>query len=103
MTVTRRQALIGLGVAAGAAAVALVLIQRRREAQGHTPAWNDPQQPPTGTGGQPMANDVPLPARPTPAASWGAVRPGSPRINLGSNVMREYPGTLVDDPESLVR
>lgn len=96
----QRKHMVALGVAAGAAAVVVVMLQRGHERARRTPSWNDPQQPVEGTGGQPAEG---LPLAPSPAASWHAVRPGSPRMQAGSVVMRHYAPTLVDDPESLVR
>ena len=96
----RRDVIITIAAVAGAAAGVLILIQRKHVADRSTPAWTDPQQPVDGTGGQP-ANGLPL--APSPAASWAAVRPGSPRLGAGSTIMRTYRGNLVDDPESLVR
>lgn len=98
---TRQHALIAAGAVAGAAAAAFWAIQRRHEAARQTPDWGDPQQPAVGTGGQLLGQ--PVPPSPDPVASWCAVRPGSPRLNGGSKVMRTYAATLVDDPESLVR
>lgn len=96
----RKHALVGLGAVAGAAAVVFIMIQRGHAKARQTPDWNDPQQPVEGVGGQP-ANGLPL--APSPAASWNAVRPGSPRMGAGSVVMRNYAPSLLDDPESLVR
>lgn len=96
----RKTGLITAGAVAGAAVAAFVIVQRRHVAQRSTPDWKDPGQPVEGTGGEP-ANGLPL--APSPAASWNAVRPGSPRLQAGSRIMREYAPTLVDDPESLVR
>jgi hypothetical protein len=96
----RKHALIVLGAVAGAAAVVIVVMQRRHEHVRSTPDWRDPGQPVEGTGGQPA---VGLPLAPSPAASWNAVRPGSPRLDAGTRIMRDYAPTLVDDPESLVR
>jgi len=96
----RKQLLVTLGVAAGAAAVVVIVLQRGHEQAGRTPDWHDPGQPVEGTGGQPANN---LPLMPSPVASWNAVRPGSPRLSAGSRIMRDYAPTLLDDPESLVR
>lgn len=95
----RKQSLVTLGAVAGAAAVIIIMLQRGHEKARRTPAWNDPQQPVEGTGGEPTG----LPLMPSPVASWNAVRPGSPRLGAGSVVMRDYHPTLLDDPESLVR
>lgn len=97
---TRRHAIMVAAAAAGAAVAAVWLVQQRHVANRTTPDWNDPQQPVDGTGGQPAEG---LPLAPSPAASWNAVRPGSPRISAGSRIMRTYTANLVDDPESLVR
>lgn len=97
----RRDAIITAGAVAGAAVAVAVFIQRRHEAKRRTPDWKDPQQPVEGTGGLGEASGLPL--APSPVASWLAVRPGSPRMQAGSHIMRSYAGNLVDDPESLVR
>lgn len=97
---TRQHGLIAAGAVAGAAVAAFWLVQQRHVAQRSTPDWNDPQQPVEGTGGQPADG---LPLAPSPVASWNAVRPGSPRMDGGTRIMRTYSPTLVDDPESLVR
>jgi hypothetical protein len=99
--VNRRDTLITVGAVAGAAVGVFVFIQRRHESKRRTPDWKDPQQPVEGSGG--IAEAHGLPARPSPAASWAAVRPGSPRLEAGSRLMRTYGPNLVDDPESLVR
>lgn len=97
---TRRQIIIAVAAGVGAAAAAVWLVQQRHQAGRRTPDWRDPGQPVEGTGGQPAQG---LPLAPSPAASWNAVRPGSPRLGAGSVIMRTYAGNLVDDPESLVR
>jgi hypothetical protein len=102
MELERKHALYALGVAAGAAAVAVVMFQRRHDATRATPDWNDPAQPIEGTGGLGQATGLPL--MPSPGASWHAVRPGTPHMRAGSRLMRDYgAATLADDPESLVR
>jgi hypothetical protein len=97
----RRDTILTIGAVAGAAAGLFVFIQRRHEAKRRTPDWKDPGQPVEGTGGLAQAHGIPT--VPSPAASWAAVRPGSPRLQAGSRIMRTYAGNLVDDPESLVR
>lgn len=89
------------GAVAGAAVVAFWYIQRRAETTRSTHDWGDPAQPKTGAAGQPTGGGFPV--SPDPVASFHAVRPGSPRLQAGSRLMRTYPATLVDDPESLVR
>lgn len=96
----RKHALWACGAAAGAAAFAFWYIQRRAEDNGSTHDWGDPDNPRTGAAGQPTA---PFPGGPDPLAAWHAVRPGTPHMTAGSRVLRTYAGTLVDDPESLVR
>lgn len=96
----RKHALICGGAVAGAAVIAFWWIQKRHEIKRTTPDWGDPQNPDTGAAGQPSG---PFPASPDPVAAFFAVRPGSPRMQAGSKVMRHYPSTLIDDPESLVR
>jgi hypothetical protein len=98
--VTRKRALIVGGAVAGAAVLTFWWIQRRAEQKRSTPDWSDPADPATGAAGQPSG---PFPAGPDPVAAFHAVRPGTPHMQAGSRIMRHYPGTLVDDPESLVR
>ena len=97
---TRQHALLGVAAAAGAAVAAVWIVQQRHASARITPDWHDPGQPVEGTGAQPAMG---LPLAPSPAASWHAVRPGSPRLGAGSVIMRTYAPSLVDDPESLVR
>ena len=94
----RTKVIIGATVAgAVAAGVLWVIAQRHRESR-QSPAWTDPETPPEGTAG--LAASIGLaPAR----AAWCAARPGDPGLRSGSRVMRSYAGTLVDDPESVVR
>lgn len=92
----RRKLLLGAGAAGLLAAAVLWLVQQRAAAKRSTPAWTDPEQPPEGTAGQPVA-------LPTSSASWSAARPGDPGMRGGARIMRSYSGTLVDDPESVVR
>jgi len=98
--VTRKRVLISVGAAAGAAVAVFWLIQKRHEIAKRLPDWGDPQQPVDGTAGQLTTG---IPATPSPAASWCAVRPGTPHMLAGSTIKRIYASTLVDDPESLVR
>lgn len=97
---SKRHALIVGGAVAGAAVLAFWWIQQKAAADRSMPDWGDPNRPPTGTGGQPT---TPFPAGPDPVAAYHAVRPGNPRMQAGSRILRTYPSTLVDDPESLVR
>jgi hypothetical protein len=99
--VDRKHAVIAGGAVAGAVFAVFIAIQRKHVADRTTPDWGDPEQPAVGTGGQ--LSGMPVPPSPDPTSAWGAVRPGSPRLNAGSRIMRTYPATLVDDPESLVR
>lgn len=92
----RKKLMIGAGVAGLLAAALLWFIQQRAAAKRRTPAWTDPEQPPEGTAGQPVA-------LPTGSASWSAARPGDPGMRGGSRIMRSYAPTLADDPESVVR
>lgn len=89
----------GLVVGVGVAGL-LVLVQRRAAQRRATPAWSDPQQPPLGTAGQPVAMQM---AVPTTLDAWGAARPGHPAMGGSKRVMRHYATTLKDDPGSLVR
>lgn len=97
---TRKRVLIVAGAVAGAAVAACWWIQQCHVKKGRTHEWGDPANPKSGAAGQPTSG---FPAGPDPVASFHACRPGSPRLGAGSRVMRTYPGTLVDDPESLVR
>jgi hypothetical protein len=99
--VNRKQGLIAVGAAAGAAFAVFIAIQRAHAKALATPDWGDPEQPAVGTGGQLLGQ--PIPPSPDPVAAWFSVRPGSPRLNAGSRIMRTYASTLVDDPESMVR
>lgn len=94
----QRKIIIGAVVAGAIGAGALWVIQQRHQKRRETPAWTDPEQPPEGTGGVAVSVGLP-PAR----AAWCAARPGDPGLRSGSRVMRTYAGTLVDDPESVVR
>jgi hypothetical protein len=101
VSVNRQQGLIAAGAAAGAAFAVFIAIQRKHASVRATPDWGDPEQPAVGTGGQ--LQGMPVPPSPDPVASWFSVRPGTPRLNAGSRIMRTYAATLVDDPESMVR
>lgn len=92
----RRKLIIGAAGVGVAAAAALWLIQARAAAKRRTPSWTDPEQPPEGTAGQPVA-------APSAMANWCAARPGDPGMRNGARVLRHYAPSLVDDPESVVR
>lgn len=97
---TRQHAMYAGAAVAGAAVLAFWWINRKAADDRATPDWGDPGNPATGAAGQPTA---PFPAAPDPVAAFHAVRPGYPSMRAGSRIMRTYPSTLVDDPESLVR
>jgi len=98
--VTRNQKILACGAVAGAAALAFWWIQRRAEADRSTHDWGDPQQPATGAAGE---LTTPFPRGADPVAGFLSCRPGTPHMNRGARVLRHYPSTLVDDPESMVR
>jgi hypothetical protein len=92
---SRRRVLLLAGGGGLVLAVALLCWQRAWLARFRTPSWTDPEQPPEGTAGQPVG--------PSPAAAWLACRPGDPGLRGGGRIMRTYPSTLADDPDSPVR
>lgn len=92
---SRRRTLLIAGGGGLVLALGLLAWQRNWRAKFGRAAWTDPEQPPEGTAGMPVG--------PTPAATWAASRPSDPGCRGGARIMRTYPGTLADDPDSPVR
>lgn len=90
------------GAVAGALAVAAVALwatQRAHVIARETPAWADGQQPPDN-----VAADLPCLS---PDQSWAANRARSMSAccagnTAGARIRRTYPGSLCDEPSSLI-